>query len=386
MASNPVIQSISDELDSLLDAIHSFELTSSAPSSRTSSRNHALIAEEDAKDFTPVILRNKHSSNASDYSNQDNDLQAKDEEKVNSHLYDTIPDQAKVTKALNQILQARFSPINVMKEKPVKPIRPARKDELESSKVGAKDENFDDDPLPPPPVDFLMDALAAKLSERVTPNTTPKASPAHSPRGSPKPPPRAIPPRPAVGRKPKEGDSTEGYINLGIGTPKPVTPKSKPRHIKLMIEPEDGNMVKYVQLKMVAVTGSDNNLIGKLLASSYVLEAKPDAASTVPRVVQSKSSEVQIGDAISVKIEDATSLEEIKEQLAVLASTIKSKLEARGYDLYDWRSDSKPYDAKIGYGSWDGIIAFEKILMHKKVIKDATADANFDEWNYFISA
>ena len=160
MASNPVIKSISDELDSLLDAIQSFELTSSGSSSRANSRLGAK--SEDEADFTPVILRSKQR-----LSNQDTDYQ----DLIAEDDYDRIPDQAKVAKDLNQLLQAK------LQGKPPPPPRaPTPKEPNVEAKVPKEDANEEfDDPLPPPPVDFLIDALAAKLSPQRTPIITPKA-------------------------------------------------------------------------------------------------------------------------------------------------------------------------------------------------------------------
>ena len=417
MASNQVIQSISDELDSLLNAIQSFELTSSG-NSRSSSRNqgtiHTITEEEDGAEFTPVILRKKHLSNTS---YQDHDLtEHEDEEDLTEHARDdhskNIHQHAPqvVANELNQILRSRLSPANTLGKK-VKPIPPARTPSPAELRVEESVGEEFDPPLPPPPVDFLMEALAAKLSPKFTPKevdpkvapevkakeTLLKESPAPSPRGgSPKPPPRIIAvsstgclSQPGSGKaspvaKPRPPETlNQGNVAPPNGSPRAAM-KSRAR-IKLMIEPEtDGNKVKYIQIKMLALTGSEDDLIGKLLVSAYTLQAKPEPNSTTPRVVQSKSAEVQIGDAISVKIDGATSLEEMKEHLAVLASGVKAKLEARAFHLYDWRSESKPYDAKIGFGSWDGIIVYEKILMYKKIISGATSDTD-DDFNYVIS-
>lgn len=406
MASNQVIQSISDELDSLLNAIQSFELTSSG-NSRSSSRNqgtiHTITEEGDDAEFTPVILRKKHLSNTSyqgdDLTKHEKDLTEPAQEDNSKNIHQHAPQI--VANELNRILQSRLSPTNTLGKK-VKPVPPARTPspaELRAEEsVG---EEFDP-PLPPPPVDFLMEALAAKLSPKFgtevkAKETLLKESPAPSPRGgSPKPPPRIIAvsstgcfSQPGSGKaspvaKPRPPETlNQGSVAPPSGSPRAAM-KSRSR-IKLIIEPEtDGNEVKYVQIKMLALTGSEDDLIGKLLVSAYTLQAKPEPNSTTPRVVQSKSAEVQIGDAISVKIDGATSLEEMKEHLALLASGVKAKLEARAFNLYDWRSESKPYDAKIGFGSWDGIIAYEKILMYKKIISGATSDAD-DDFNYVIS-
>lgn len=180
--------------------------------------------------------------------------------------------------------------------------------------------------------------------------------------------------------------------SVGISGPKSKPkppPRAKPPGMKLMIAPADGSKVRYVHVKMIGVlkrvqwsspnTGEEKEqediekyFEGSLLTVSYALESRNlDSSCDSPRVVRSKTKENVIGKPIVSR-----DLNDLRELLAARGLKVKYQLDKRGFELFDWRVDTKNMNEDHASDS----IVYEKILMYKKTNCTGPEAGMFEEF------